>query len=98
MVIPPPFVTKFTKGTLARLQHNVLHQQADNLRGVALTRNLNVRLDDDLRGGIDAVCQRDGPDVSIADIVRRALREFLERELGQGWQDRGVGAAPGEGQ
>lgn len=42
----------------------------------------NVRIDGDMRADLEKIQARRGPDVTLADIVREALREKIERELG----------------
>jgi hypothetical protein len=49
-----------------------------------LRENLNLRLDEQMRADLEAIRDRSGPDVSLADVARRALREFIARELGGG--------------
>lgn len=48
-----------------------------------LEDSLNVRVDAQIRAGLEAIRERAGPDVTLADIVRRALREFIAREAGE---------------
>jgi Arc/MetJ-type ribon-helix-helix transcriptional regulator len=47
-------------------------------------RNLNVRVSEELLAAMEALRDRAGPDVTVADVVRRALREYVARELPEG--------------
>lgn len=48
-----------------------------------LEETLNVRVDAQIRDALEAIRERAGPDVTLADIVRRALREYITRETGE---------------
>jgi hypothetical protein len=54
-----------------------------------LSKNMNIRVDGDIRAGLGEILQRAGPDVKMADVVRRAMRELIARELGPGWKPPG---------
>ena len=65
------------------VQHNVLRIVKVNFACVPpKSDNLNVRLDPELRGALERIRDREGPDVTLADLVSRALREFVARESG----------------
>lgn len=42
--------------------------------------NLNLRLTDEDRTALEEIRARQGPDVSLSDVVRQAIREFIARD------------------
>lgn len=51
---------------------------------VSMATQVSVRLDDDLEQDLDEFIERHGPfEPNKSDVVRKALREYLDRELGQ---------------
>lgn len=45
--------------------------------------NFTFRLPERMRADLETIRDRGGGDTSLADVVRRALRELIARELGE---------------
>lgn len=46
------------------------------------SKGLNVRFDDDTRADLETIRKRQPYEVPLAAVVRRAVKEFIDRELG----------------